>query len=152
MQSGEFRPFLSHFGLLDKFDCVCSIDNIPKSLKLNHFIICNIDKKDNPGLHWFIFLRYSKSTIVCFDSLSIDESKKNLLTKNCKFRGVENILFNETKFQAEDTDSCGLFCLYFLIQSAFNQDLHFEVLLESIFKERTDVNEKIVKDFFANLP
>jgi hypothetical protein len=99
MQSGEFRPFLNHFGLLNNFDCVCSIDNIPKTLKLNHFIICNIDKKDNPGLHWFIFLRHSRSTIVCFDSLSVDDSKKQLLTENCKFRGVKKFFLMRQNFK-----------------------------------------------------
>ena len=113
MQSGDFQPYLNYFGIQDYFKCVCAIDNIPKSLKLNHFIICNIDKKNNPGLHWLIFLRYSKSTVVCFDSLSIDDHKKTLLSEYCKFTGVKTILFNETQFQSERSDSCGLFCLYF---------------------------------------
>lgn len=150
MQSSEFESYLNHFGLTHFFKCVCSIDNIPKSLKLNNFIICNIDKKDNPGLHWLTFLRYSKSSIVCFDSLSIDDMKKQLLTDNCKFSGIKKIIFNETQFQSEKSESCGLFCLYFIIQSAFNRDLTYELLLESIFTESPDRNEKIVADFFGN--
>lgn len=149
MQSGDFQPYLNYFGIQDYFKCVCAIDNIPKSLKLNHFIICNIDKKNNPGLHWLIFLRYSKSTVVCFDSLSIDDHKKTLLSEYCKFTGVKTILFNETQFQSERSDSCGLFCLYFIIQFSFNRDLPFEFLLESIFKEMPEANEKIITDFFS---
>ena len=87
----------------------------------------------------------------CFDSLSINEEKKSLIVENCKFKGIKDININETPFQSKTSISCGLFAIFFLIQRSYNLDLDFEELLEEIFVESVDENEKIVKLFCDNI-
>ena len=100
-------------------------------------------KKDNIGL-----LYIKKKKIFCFDSIGIDDNKKDLLEKYCKIKGIDEIHFNETQFQLLTTDTCGKFVIYFLIQKAYNNDLTYNELLEEIFKVNQLENEILVQRFF----
>ena len=76
------------------------------------------------------------------------KKKKNNLQLYCKFRGIKEIEFNETQFQSDFSDTCGLFTIYFIIERMFNLDLSFEELLFEIFDtENLDENEMKVKEF-----
>ena len=147
MQGSEFQQYFDKYPCLKKhFVGVFAIDTIPTTLKNRQFCICNTDKSDGNGIHWFCFVRISK-TIECFDSLGINPQKKNILEQKCQFKNVTNIHFNQTVFQKNDTNSCGLFTIYFIIERMFNLDLEFEELLEEIFSEDLDTNEREVQKF-----
>lgn len=153
MQSNEFQKYFDQFPfLVTRFKGIFSIDTLPKILKLHNFCICNTDKSTGVGIHWISFFRWSKSLVLCFDSLKIDENKKALLIQYCNFHGVKEILFNETEFQLKDTDTCGLYNVYFLINCCYNLDLSFVELLESIFiPNNNQENEKLVDDFCSKI-
>ena len=116
-------------------------------LKTRQFIICNTDISTGIGLHWFCLIRTSKTTIECFDSLGISTDKKLVLEKYCNFRGVRELEFNETSFQSLESDSCGLFSIYFIIQRIHNLDMSFHKLLEEIFDDDKEKNENLVMQF-----
>ncbi len=82
-----------------------------------------------------------------FDSLGASPLflKESLL----KFRGTCH--FNETPFQAKESVACGEFCLYFIIQRYFNEDLDLQELLEEYFSSNFNENEKRVKQFVSNI-
>jgi hypothetical protein len=149
MQGFEFKEYLDKLPNLKKYyRGIFSIDTLPKILKLRQFIICNTDISTGTGLHWFCLIRTSKTTIECFDSLGISISKKSVLEKYCHFRGVRELEFNETSFQSIDSDSCGLFSLYFIIHRIHNLDMSFHKLLEEIFEdENKEINENLVLEF-----
>ena len=116
MQGLEFYNYFENFPELKKhFLGVFSIDTLPVAIKFRTFCICNTDVEQGLGKHWICFLRNEKSKIECFDSLGISIEKKALLLKFCKFN-QKSLIFNESKFQKDDTDSCGLFCIYFLFE------------------------------------
>jgi hypothetical protein len=147
MHSSEFeKKFESTPILKNHFVGVFSIDTIPKTLKYRKFCICNTDLQTGSGKHWICFVRNHKHSIELFDSLGIDEEKKSLIKKYCKFNTKE-IIFNETQFQANFSDTCGLFVLYFLYERFFNLDISFEDLINDIFVEDVVENEKKVKEF-----
>ena len=153
MQGFEINDFFDSFPQLKKhYAGIFAVDTLPKQLKFRHFCVCNTDKSSGVGIHWFCFLRNSKYSIECFDSLGVTTEKKELLGKICKFKGITEIEFNETQFQASNSESCGLFTLYFLLERMHNLDLTFETLLEEIFDaENHDLNEQKVKDFMSVL-
>ena len=149
MESNEFYKILNNFPFVKKvFKGVCSIDTIPK-LKKFEFVICNTDVSAGSGRHWFVLGRFSKSEIECFDSLGVDDDKKavikTILTK-LGFNGQLQI--NLTPVQASTTDSCGKFCLYFILERLFNPDLTLDDLLNSIFEDNCLKNEINVQNFF----
>ena len=149
MQGFELTEYFDNLPNLKKhYFGICSIDTLPKSLKLRQFLICNTDFSLDAGLHWFCLLRSSQSTIECFDSLGITPSKKIILETYCHFRGIRELEFNETPFQSLDSASCGLFVVYFIIHRMHNLDLSYQELLEEIFDDKnTENNENLVSQF-----
>jgi len=149
MLSVEFSEKLEKFPNLKKFyDGTFSSDTIPKSLKKDHFIICNTDVSTGPGQHWYCVLKSEKNTLECFDSLGIDHIKKNFLKLNFQLKGITEIEFNVTAVQPDDSISCGHFVLFFLIQRSHNKDLDFTDFLNEIFTTSKNDNEKLVEQFF----
>ena len=148
MESPEFSEKLSNFPEIKKyFEGIFSADNLPKKIKKNCFIICNTDVSTGPGKHWYCIVKLSSTILQCFDSLGIDNTKKNFIVSNLKQKGIEQIKFNVTQVQSSESDTCGLFVLYFLIQRYHNKDLSFNELMNEIFVFSQSENEKLVNTF-----
>ena len=148
MESPEFSEKLSNFPEIKKyFEGIFSADNLPKKIKKNCFIICNTDVSTGPGKHWYCIVKLSSTILQCFDSLGIDNTKKNFIVSNLKQKGIEQIKFNVTQVQSSESDTCGLFVLYFLIQRYHNKDLSFNELMNEIFVLSQTENEKLVNNF-----
>ena len=153
MQGFEFHRYLNALPLLKKhFKGIFSIDTLPKFLKFRQFLICNTDVSTGAGIHWFVLIRNSKHGIECFDSLGITAYKKDQLEKYCKFRSIQELEFNETQFQSTNSDSCGLFAIYYICQRMHNLDLSFQEILEEIFEDKSEEqNEELVQQFCSNI-
>jgi hypothetical protein len=152
MQGFEITEYFEKLPFLRKyFVGIFSINTIPKIIKKNSFLICNTDTSNGIGKHWICFTKVSTDCIECFDSLGINEEKKQLLKSYCDFKNVSKIQFNETQFQDNGSSTCGLFAIYFAVQRFYNLDLHFDELLEEIFVNETEKNELIVKEFLEDL-
>ena len=148
MESPEFSEKLSNFPEIKKyFEGIFSADNLPKKIKKNCFIICNTDVSTGPGKHWYCIAKLSSTILQCFDSLGIDNTKKNFILSNLRQKGIEQIKFNVTQVQSSESDTCGLFVLYFLIQRYHNKDLSFNELMNEIFVFSQTENEKLVNSF-----
>jgi len=147
MLASQFYDCLSTFSELLKFCCgIYAIDCIPTKIKDGHFFICNTDTSNGPGIHWFCLIRQGHS-IECFDSLGIDQKKKQIilslpLMKQAFLRELE---FNTTQLQSSDSILCGEFTLYFLINRFHNQDLSFPNLINEIFDSSQEKNYTFVR-------
>lgn len=145
----ELKAIISEYESIQKnFLGVFSIDTLPKNIPLHHFLFCNEDLAHNHGKHWLCFVRPSKKTVECFDSLSINPEKYQLLRKYCHFKNVKEIKFNQTQFQPSSSQSCGLYALYFAINRMHNLDLSFKTFLNDFFKCDHEANERKVTKFF----
>lgn len=148
MQSSELINCLKTFTSINKnFVGVYSINTIPKFLKKNHFIIANTQPNTEAGQHWFCIIKTGLKTYEYFDSLGVTSEKIERLNFYKVFRPNCSVKFNETAFQTQNSSSCGLFVLYFIIQRLHNLDLSFLTVLEEIFKLDCQLNESIVKKF-----
>jgi len=128
-----------------------SADTLPSQIKTSHFIVANTDLSSNVGKHWYIIYRYSSSILEVFDSLGIDSDKKNFLESNLKLSGVKKVIYNTTQFQTNQSDTCGKFVIYFIINRLFNLDHSFKNLLEEIFSPNQDQNEFNVRTFYNEI-
>ena len=135
-----------------QFSGIFAIDTLPKSLKLRKFCICNTDFSSGTGKHWFVLLRSSRATLECFDSLGITIEKTTVLKKYCELKGISEIIYNETQFQDDLSNTCGLFVIYFIFERMHNLDMTFHDLLEEIFDgENQTINEEKIRSFCDNL-
>ena len=148
MQGFEFLNYFEKFPYLKKhYRGIFAIDTLPKVLKYRQFMICNSDTSNGTGQHWFCYIKTEKSKVECFDSLGINDEKK-LFLESHKFRGVKELHFNETQFQESETNTCGLFTIYFIIERMHNLDVPFLEILEELFDANDlKINENRVKIF-----
>lgn len=151
MLTTDFYEHFENSPLKPYFSGVCASDQTPTTLKVDHFIICNTDKSDRSGSHWFLIYRPSLNTIECFDSLGVTVCKKDYLQSRFNFRRVEKIKYNTTCVQPDNSTSCGKFCLYFIFHRLFNKDTSFSDLLNEIFIEEKTKNEDSVNLFYNDV-
>lgn len=147
MQTDEFSVFIDKFPCLKKhFLGVFALNQIPKSMLHRSFLIFNKDPDYLNGSHWIALVRLDGSDYQIFDSLGCDFDfvKKFLKFKNAKFT------FNTQAFQSTESNTCGLFCLYWIVHRMMSVDLSFNELLLEIFEINTTENEKKVIDFWHN--
>lgn len=151
MLASEFGKYFDIFpNFKHHFDGVFPSDLIPKTLRKNHFIICNTDSSNGPGIHWYCFVNIENS-IECFDSLGIDKDKKIFLSSLQFLRKqyIIDVEFNTTPVQATNSTSCGQFVIYFLVNRMHNKDMDFDDLLNEIFVIDPTQNETKVCNFIA---
>jgi len=133
MLTTDFYEILGNTCLGKYFDGVFPADQIPSNIKVDHFIICNVDTSLQIGSHWYVVYRHGFASLECFDSLGITDTKKTFLIENFNYVAVHKIKCNSTAVQSSNSTSCGLFCLFFIYNRLFNKDLTFQELLDHIF-------------------
>jgi len=151
MRTTDFYSIFVKSSLKNNFSGVYSSDTLPKTLKVNQFIICNTDKSQNTGLHWYILFRNNLQTLECFDSLGIDDVKKQFLTDNFHLKKVRTIQFNKTRVQSLNSNTCGQFCVYFIYHRLHNLDLTFDEFINDFFDIEASKNEIRVSNFLSDL-
>lgn len=131
------------------FQGIFSIDKIPKTIKVKHFVIVNLSKASEVGTHWICMVRTDKTEFEIFNSLGFQNLE--VILPHFKFRTKANFIFNKESYQLDSTSSCGLYCIYFAIERMLNLDLEFHMLLEDIFVADNAENEIKVNEFCHKL-
>lgn len=145
MQSPEFSIFIDKFPCLKQhFAGVFPINQIPRTLLHRSFLIFNKDPHYLKGSHWIALVRLDGTNYQIFDSLGCDFDylEKYLKFKNAKYT------YNTQAFQSENTNTCGLYCLYWLVHRMMSISLSFNELLSEIFEINSSENEKKVLSFW----
>jgi hypothetical protein len=124
------------------FDGIFACPNLPKKLKDRHCFIFNND--DNVGRHW-IAVANVDNVLEIMDSLG---SNRDFIKKNIKIRGLKKFVCNDTQLQPDNSSHCALFCIFYLANRLLNPDVGFNDLLNIIFTENKEENEKICINFF----
>lgn len=128
---------------------VVAINEIPKTIPIRNFLICNLSLSHLPGSHWISIVRPEKNIIEIFNSLGYQSLDS--LIPHFKFPKSYELHFNIEQFQEDNSISCGYFCIYFLIHRVLNYDMSFEHILNDIFDENKNQNEELVRVFCNNL-
>lgn len=147
MQSHDLFQCIQKFESIRNYcEGIIGIDQLPKTLKIKHFLIINTETSEENGQHWFCLLRSSLRKYEIFDSLGFTESKQLVFKAFAKFRSG-SFIYNINQFQLDTSDTCGLFVLYFIVHRLHNFDISFEDLLQEIFSNSLSLNETFVDDF-----
>ena len=91
-----------------RFNGVFSRNNLPKKIKDGTYVI-NLDEYADVGTHW-IALFCNRSEIVYFDSFGVEHVPEEIK----EFIGNKNIKANIFWVQANDSVTCGYFCIGFI--------------------------------------
>ena len=146
----EFKSYFDKVPIVNRyFKLVCSLDEIPKLFQVREFAIVNLSRKIEPGSHWIVILRSGKQVFEVFNSLGFETL--DILKPHLKFRYRTHVLFNEHKFQLDTSSTCGLFCIYFIVNRILCYDQCFDHVLQDIFMYDNDVNESKCIAFCSRL-
>jgi hypothetical protein len=88
-------------------------DGLPYKIWKNETGIVNLDNSTGLGTHWICYKKLYTS-VYYFDSFGNLPPPKEL---QHYFRSAENIFYNYTREQPDDTSICGHLCLNFLAKS-----------------------------------
>jgi len=150
LYASDFEAYFKKLEWLQPlFECVTSIDKLPKTLPLRHFVIVNLSPSGTEGSHWTLLVRSHKKCIEIFNSLGSDNVDNFM--PHFKFRFAAEVEYNNTQVQKSTTSTCGLFCVYFIIHRALNFDQSLNELMTEIFSLDLEENENKVTKFCNHL-
>jgi len=109
-------------------------------------VVINSDTAKSPGMHWLaIFKERSKKQIEFFDSCSMPLSFYNPSIGHFLENHANAVLSNCDRIQSEFTNTCGHFCIYYLLHRTSGKS--FEAILNDFSLTDLPSNDHIVKQF-----
>ena len=129
-------PYISKY-----YGGVLAIDELPLIVKKPTVIIVNSDPIRLAGTHWYALLLDNVNEH--FDSAGLvpEESLNDYLS----LQGTK-YLYNSKRVQAFDTDTCGLYCLFYCY---FRCRGHSFREIMNMFSDNLKLNEFVVKLFYS---
>ena len=112
----------------------------------NGCYIINLDSnKIMEGTHWTAFYK-DGNTINYFDSFGFPPPEDTLkqLKNNCT-----NGFYNDIEYQSLNTNTCGLFCIYFLL-CMVNKYSFYDFLYNVLQPFKTSYNEDLIHKLFID--
>lgn len=103
-----------------RFGGVYASDELPKQRNEYCSFIVNLDKRALPGSHW-VAIYFRKNICYYFCSYGSPPSRGGIsrfITRNSTI-----VEYNKNTYQDKDTNTCGLYALYFLYQCARSRPL-----------------------------
>lgn len=150
LYASDFETYFSRLDWIKPlFLSVTSINKIPATLPVRHFVIVNLSPAGTPGSHWVLLVRSHKKCVEVFNSLGFQNL--DTLMPHLKFRFAAEIEYNNTQVQKSTTSSCGLYCIFFIIHRALNFDLSLHEVMTEIFTHDLSENENKVTTFCSQL-
>ena len=140
MNTLEVNKYLKHY---KKFKGTYPRDLLPNNIPKYCGVIVNTDDSSNAGQHWVSI--YNGDVAIYFDSFGLPPLHKEII----KF--LDNIspvgwCYNSVTFQGMTSETCGMYCVYFLINHfnggkfenfhvIFNQNKKInDIMVESLYK------------------
>lgn len=127
---------------------VFSIDSFPDKVPEKHFFICNTAPSEHPGLHWFVVYRNELGNVEIFDSRVIKGSELRPIRTILKKKKLEA---NYYPLMPRDSNKCGEYCIYFIVNRVLNQRDDFIDILNEYFSRSLPENESRVNNFISRI-
>lgn len=144
MLSTEFGKF---FWNNTKYLGCFSSDNYPKSIKIKDFFVVNKDSSNQIGSHWMA-VYYNNDIVEFFDSGGTNEKT---VASFLSFDNKLECVFNETSIQPPDTNTCGEFSVYFLLNRVQDCKITYKKFLNKHFNLDLNKNNEIVSSYLKTL-
>ena len=128
----------------EQFYGVYSLDLIPKKIPIPSLVIVNLDYSTDKGSHWVVLHRVNNEVVEHFDSAG-KQPKRDIV--NHLFSNALSYKYNNKRVQNYQTDTCGLFCLYYSYHSSRGRTMQS---ILSDFSVNLKSNEEMIISFFKN--
>lgn len=133
----EIMQNVPHFILSsDQLDGICFRPSV---------YIVNIEPSFKLGSHWIAIVIPYKGNAEFFDSLGKPPWFYGTKFVNFLINNGPNYVYNSKRIQQSGTDTCGLYCLYFILRRCLGRT--YQEILEP-FKDNLSCNEYFIKSCF----
>jgi hypothetical protein len=107
----------SHLSTYQKFRGTFAADQIPV-LRPNEACVANTDTSDKRGQHWVLFFSPKHHSVEFFDSFGNHPCNTLLFPKTfaSHIHTFHNLAFNASTFQGYDSNVCGHYCIYVILE------------------------------------
>ncbi len=124
---------------------ICASDELAKYIinKDKRYLIVNNQPRNKNGQHWILII--NDKTIYFFDPLGYTPAYYGVPFTYIFGYLIPNYHSNNIPYQAHNSKTCGLFCLYAIL--AYNKYNSLSIL-SSYFNQNTSLNEQIIIQFF----
>lgn len=144
MNNHELEYFLSSYGV----EVVCA-EELPAFVKKRpRFYVVNTDSCGKPGKHWVVFY-FSETICEFYDSLGCTPQYYHTRFKNILLANGSQYRYMTDRIQALDSDVCGQYCIYFIMQRHLNRTL--TDICGDFVKHEYNVNDTFVSHYVAQL-
>lgn len=129
------------------FQGVFPSDRLPSKIqRYPAAFVANVDTHDQPGSHWCAFYFDKDGNGEFFDSYGRKPQElcmnfKYFLENNCK-----EWIYNTRELQALDSNVCGHYCLYYLVNRCRN--IHMKTIVNR-FSKQPSLNDRLVYRFIV---
>ncbi len=138
----------SHYHTRNTFQDVVAANNVPLHI-VNYpcFYICNKDYAEESGSHWIVLLfPHPQAPAEMFDSRAMGLANySERIQLSLKLNGNGRIKTNHFPYQAPDTTTCGMFCLWFADMR--NRNINFDTCLALLSTSDLESNERKIQRF-----
>ena len=149
MLDQDLSRFIQHLpGANEHFVGVYTLDNPPKKIPRNEFVVLHRTLGPELSGHWLILFRRENCHYEVFDSLKLPEKDKTNLARQLKL----HVYSNTIEFQPPGSDKCGFYCIYFLQKRFLNVDLPLCDFLDIFFSKDLKENEETIENFKNEFP
>jgi len=127
------------------FKGVFALDQLPKTIKKQTFLIVNTDKAKDPGIHWLAIYIPKQGCIEYFDSFGRKPDKLEILS----YLKNQCIVFNEKQLQNNYSDVCGQYCCVYSWYRCCGYSM--KAFLKKFSKGNHIENDKLILNIFQKL-
>ncbi len=110
MNNIEISDIVNRYGVI-----VCATDELPRFSDKPGLYIVNTDYSWNGGMHWVAFNFPNHGPSEFFDSLGHEPEYYHDVYRNALIANGPSYLMTLTPIQAEDSDACGQYCIYYTL-------------------------------------
>ena len=137
---------LEHVLLLDNkikenYIGIYPINELIEFKKSECLMIVNLDPSYMPGSHWVVLYKKNNQVVEYFDSVG-NKPKNSII--NHLFAQNLTCIYNNKRVQDYNTNTCGLYCLFYSYYGCRNCNLNDII---HCFSNNLKRNESIVKQF-----
>ena len=125
----------------DRFMGVYSSDNLPERIESGGCLIANTDPSSASGRHWISMFKRQRredSTVEYFDPLG----KRPAQGAMTDYFRDKSYVYNCKQLQSNDSESCGLFCIFFLYYRCLGYSMNS--IVDDLLTDDVNTNEFII--------
>lgn len=125
-------------------------DHLPRNIrKYPYGFIANTDIHTKPGQHWCAFSGDGQGHVRFFDSYGRSPSLNSDHFERWIRLNAKTVTINTRQIQSDDTNVCGLYCVFFLRQWLMHDSM--EDIVNSFDTHNTRANDSFILDLMSRL-